>query len=277
MVKSAVYLLAGHERYLKEKAINDLRSSLLDHSSGELDFKSRKIEKKDTNVLEGLKEGFKYSFGFPPIRFILLLLCVISIMGTSYAVLMPVFAKDVLGGGPSTLGFLMSAGGIGALAATVYLASRRSIVGMGKLIPIASAVFSVALIAFSVSRTLWVSLIILAAAGFGLMTNMAVSNTILQTISEDALRGRVMSFYTMALIGTTPFGSLIAGSLAGRIGASNTIIIGGVSCLAASLIFSFKLPVIRKLIHPIYKKMGIIPEVASGLGSATRLRVPPED
>jgi MFS family permease len=231
----------------------------------------------NSNVMEELKEGFVYTFSFLPIRFILLLLGVISLMGMSYAVLMPVFARDILHGGPSTLGFLVGSGGIGALAATVYLASRKSIVGLARMIPISSALFASCLILFSLSRTLWASVIILAVAGFGMMTNMAASNTILQTITDDDKRGRVMSFYAMAFMGIAPFGSLIAGALAGRIGATDTLIIGGVSCIIASAFFASKLPQLNKIIHPIYRKIGIIPEVALGIGAATRLTAPPED
>ncbi len=243
----------------------------------EMDVKERKADIDNVSVMEKLKEGFLYAFGFVPIRLILLLLGVISLMGTSYAVLMPVFARDVLKGGPSTLGFLMAAGGIGALASTIYLASRKSIVGLGRMIPISSGIFSIGLIAFSLSRNLWVSLIMLAMAGFGLMTHMASSNTIVQTIVEDDKRGRVMSFYTMAFIGTAPFGSLLSGIIASRIGATNTLILGGTCCISASVLFATRLPLLTRMIHPIYRKIGIIPEIASGIGVTARLTVPPED
>lgn len=238
---------------------------------------AKKPEADKAGVLEEIREGFAYAFGFAPIRYILMLLGVISLMGASYVVLMPVFAKDVLKGGASTLGFLMASAGVGALVATVYLASRKSVVGLGRMMPIASAIFSIGLIAFSCSRMLWLSFVLLAISGFGFMTHMACSNTILQTIAEDDKRGRVMSFYTMSFIGTAPFGSLFAGWLASKIGATNTIIIGSSCCIAASAVFATKLPQIRRLIHPIYRKIGIIPEVASGIGAASRLSVPPED
>lgn len=242
-----------------------------------MDVKEHKVAFDDSNILEKMKEGFVYTFSFVPIRLILLLLAVISLMGTSYAVLMPVFARDVLHGNSSTLGFLMASGGIGALAATVYLASRKSIVGLAKMIPLSSMFFAISLIVFSLSRTPWISFAILSAAGFGFMTNMAASNTILQTIADDDKRGRVMSFYAMAFMGIAPFGSLIAGTLAGKIGATTTLIIGGACCLLASIFFASKLPELNKAIHPIYRKIGIIPEVASGIGAATRLTAPPED
>ena len=224
---------------------------------------------RDSHIMEGLKEGFLYAFGFAPMRFILLLLGVVSLMGSSCMVLLPVFARDVLKGGPDTLGFLTASSGIGALAATLYLASRRSVVGLGRMIPVASSVFAVSLVIFSLSHMLIVSLLLLVLAGFGMMTHMAASNTILQTIADDDKRGRVMSFYTMSFMGMAPLGSLLSGFLASRIGATNTLIIGSVVCFLASIIFAGKLPLLRKLIHPIYRKIGILPEVASGIGSAS--------
>ncbi len=238
---------------------------------------AHKVEKHASDILKDLKEGFVYTFGFPPIKFIILLLAVISLMGTSYAVLMPVFARDILKGGPWTLGLLMAGGGAGALVATLYLASRKSIVGLGSLIPVSSGVFSAGIIVFSLSRSTVISMLLLAIAGFGFMTHMAASNTILQTIVDDDKRGRVMSFYSMAFMGMTPIGSLLAGVLADRIGAASTLILGGSCCILASIVFATKLPLLKKLIHPIYKKIGIIPEVVSGMGTATRLTLPPED
>ncbi len=237
----------------------------------------RASRKYSSDIFKEIKEGFKHTFGFPPIRFIISLLAVISLMGTSYAVLMPVFAKDVLKGGPGTLGLLMAGGGIGALAATLYLASRKSVVGLSALIPISSGIFSVSLIVFSFSRSLPMSMLLLSIAGFGFMTHMAASNTIVQTIVDDDKRGRVMSFYAMAFMGMTPIGSLLAGVLASRIGAANTLVLGGLCCIMASAVFASKLPLLKKLIHPIYRKIGIIPEVASGIGAASRLTLPPED
>ncbi|MDO8525629.1 MAG: MFS transporter, partial [Candidatus Omnitrophota bacterium] len=238
---------------------------------------ARPLEKRAPDMLKELKEGFVYTFGFPPIRFIILLLAVISLMGASYAVLMPVFARDILKGGPETFGLLMAGGGVGALVATLYLASRRSIVGLGKLIPISSGVFSAGLILFALSHNVILSMSLLAIAGFGFMAHMAASNTILQTIVDDDKRGRVMSFYSMAFMGMTPIGSLLAGVLAVKIGAANTLILGASCCIAASAAFAAKLPLIKKLVHPIYRKIGIIPEVASGIAAVTRITLPPED
>ncbi len=224
-----------------------------------------------------LREGFSYALNFAPIRYLLLLLALVSLMGMPYNVLMPVFAKDILHGGPHTFGFLMTASGVGAFAGTMYLASRKSVIGLGRIIAIASGVFGAAVAAFSLSRSIWVSVLFLLMAGFGIMTQIASSNTILQTIVDDDKRGRVMSLFTMSFMGMTPFGSLIAGAMAGRIGAPNTLLLGGIACLAGSLFFASRLPSFRKSIRPIYTKMGIIPEMATGIQTAAELTVPPEE
>ncbi len=237
----------------------------------------RRPRHKDTRILDGVREGFAYAFGFAPIRFILSLLGVTSLVGMSYVVLMPVFARDILHGGAQTLGFLVASAGIGALIATVYLASRKTVLGLSRLIPISASIFAAGIMLFSLSRSLWLSMILLAVAGFGMMTNMAACNIILQTVADDDKRGRVMSFYTMAFMGVAPLGSLIAGALAMRIGVTATLVIGGTLCIVASAVFATKLPAIRAMVHPIYRKIGIIPEIASGVNVASELVVPPED
>ncbi|MDP2921704.1 MAG: MFS transporter [Candidatus Omnitrophota bacterium] len=219
------------------------------------------IQKKPYNILKDLKEGFDYVFGFRPIRDILLLLSVISMMGMSYAVLMPVFAKDVLGGGPHTLGFLMAAVGLGAFTGTAYLASKKNAVLLSNMLPISTGIFGAGIILFSLSYVMWVSLLLLFIAGFGIMVQMASSNTILQTIADDDKRGRVMSFYTMAFMGMAPIGSLLAGWLATGLGARNTLIISGISCIIAAVIFAFRVPYLKKIVRPIYVKMGISSEI----------------
>ena len=195
-------------------------------------LKPGKPKRARRHILHELREGVGYAFGFSPIRSILLLIALVSLMGMPYSILMPVFARDILHGGPHTFGFLMAASGCGALASTVYLASRKSVIGLGKLIATAAAIFGAGLIAFAFSNSLFLSLFFLCLTGFGAMALVASSNTILQTIVEDDKRGRVMSLFTMAFIGMAPFGSLIAGTLANAIGARNTLLIGGVSCLA---------------------------------------------
>jgi MFS family permease len=220
-------------------------------------------------LLHELREGFSYALGFTPIRVLLTMLALLSLAGMPYTVLMPVFAGKVLRGGVHTYGFLMTASGVGAFISAVFLASRKTVLGLGRIIAVAAAVFGVALITFALSRNIPLSLVALSIAGFAAITQIAACNTILQTITEDDKRGRVMSFYTMSFMGMAPFGSLLAGALAGRIGAPDTVLLGGLLCMAGSLYFSLKLPAIRSMVRPIYMKMGIIPEVAKGIQTAT--------
>lgn len=231
----------------------------------------------DSHVLEELKEGFNYTFGFIPIKYIILLLALVSLMGMPYTVLMPVIAKEILHGGSHTFGFLMGASGLGALIGALYLASRKNVLGLGRIVPMAAALFGFGLITFSFSSYVWLSLVLMVIIGLGMMLQMASSNTILQTIVDDDKRGRVMSFYTMAFMGTAPFGSFMAGSLAKTIGVQNTILMGGIACVLGAFVFAYKLPEIRKAIHPIYVKMGFIPEkFSSGIQAATQLTFPME-
>jgi MFS family permease len=205
-----------------------------------------------------LKEGFTYALGFSPIRSILLFLSLISLVGMGYVTLMPVFAKDILHGGPDTLGFLMAASGLGALMGAIFLASRKSVRGLGRIIALASFIFGLGILIFSLSRIFLVSLLTLAFAGFGMMVQMASSNTILQTIVDDDKRGRVMSLFTLAFMGMAPLGSLLAGGLAHWIGAPLTLLIAGVLCLGASFLFQWRLPRLRAMIRPIYLQKGIL-------------------
>jgi len=216
---------------------------------------------RTSRLWEALREGYSYAFGFAPIRYILLQLGLMSFMGMSYTVLMPIFAKDILHGGPHTLGFLMAASGIGALIGSIYLASRRTILGLGRLIAYASGIFGIGIIAFSLSGMLIVSLCMMFITGFGMIVQMASSNTILQSIVEEDKRGRVMSIYATAFIGMAPLGNLFAGTLASWIGAPYTLIISGATCIIGSLFFALKLPQIRKKVRPIYVRMGIISEL----------------
>ena len=223
----------------------------------------------DTNVLKRatdsmlvqMKEGWSYVSGFAPIRVILLLFAVVSLMGWPFTVLMPIFAGQVLHGGPHTLGFLMGAMGIGALVSALSLAVRKSVVGLGRMIPISTAAFGIGLILFGASRVLWLSLVLMLVCGFGVMQQMAASNTIIQTIVEEGKRGRVMSFYTMAFVGMAPFGSLLAGTLAHAVGAPLTVMLNGACCIVGAAWFATQLPSIRKLIRPIYIDLGILPPV----------------
>ncbi len=209
-------------------------------------LKPKQTLPRKTNVLMELIEGFAYAFGSLPIRSVLLLLALVGLLGMPYSALMPVFAREVLQGGPDILGFLMGASGIGALAGAIYLAARKSVIGLEKVIVLAAAIFGAGLMAFSLSRILWCSLALMVLTGFGMMVQMASSNTLLQTTVDDAKRGRVMSLHTMALMGTMPFGSLLAGSVASRIGAPHTFMIGGICCVVGACIFASKVSAFRK-------------------------------
>jgi len=238
----------------------------------------RKINNKNTRVFKEMKEGFSYAFGFAPIKYIILLLGLVSLMGMPYSVLMPVFAKEILHGGSHTFGFLMGASGLGALTGALYLASRKNVLGLGRIIALSAGIFGLGLITFSLSRIFLLSLALMVITGLGMMLQMASSNTILQTIVDDDKRGRVMSLYTMAFMGTAPFGSFLAGVLAKIMGAPNTLLFGGVSCIFGAFIFARKLPELKRLIRPIYVKLGFIPtEVLSGIQAATDLTMPPEE
>jgi MFS family permease len=225
-----------------------------------MNVKPRIISTERTDILDELKKGVAYAFGFSPIRSILLLLFLTSMMGMPVMVLMPIFSKKILMGGPETLGFLMAASGVGALIGAMFLAWRRSVIGLGRLIPLASGIFGLGLIAFSFSRNLYLSLILGIFTGFGMMVQMASSNTLLQTIVDEDKRGRVMSLYTTSFMGAAPLGSLMAGALANKLGAPLTVMCGGIFCIAGALLFARNLPNIRKMIHPIYVRMGIMPE-----------------
>jgi MFS family permease len=217
----------------------------------------------------GMLEGARYAFGFTPIRAILLLLALVSFMGMPYMILLPIFAQDVLKGGPSAYGLLSASAGVGALIGALYLASRRTVLGLGRTIAFCAGLFGVALIGFSFSRDFWLSMLLMALTGMGMMVLMAASNTILQTITDEDKRGRVMSFYSMAFLGTAPFGSLFAGALANRIGAPYTVMIGGAASVLGGLFFATQLPRLRRLVRPLYVKLGIVAEVATGLQAAT--------
>jgi MFS family permease len=230
----------------------------------------------DVSVLMQFAEGLRYVYGFRPIRSLMTLVALVSLLGMPFSVLMPVFANDVLAGGPHTLGFLMTATGCGALMGALWLAARKSVVGLGQVILRAAFLFGAGLAAFSFSRVLWLSMVCLIIAGFGMMVQFASSNTVIQTVVDDEKRGRVMSFYTMCFLGTAPFGSLLAGTLSARIGAPHTVLLSSICCAGAAVWFSRELPEIRSVVRPIYVRMGILPEVAAGIQTVSQLMTPPE-
>lgn len=235
------------------------------------------VPRSGKRLRQDLAEGWTYVVESVPIRSILLLLALVSLVGMPYTVLMPIFAAQILRGGAHTLGFLMAASGVGALTSAITLAARRSVLGLGRMIPISSALFGAALIAFACSRVLWISIVLLLGTGFGFLQQMAASNTILQTIVAEEKRGRVMAYYSMAFQGVAPFGSLLAGALAAKIGAPATLAGGGAFCILGAIWFARRLPQIRRLVRPIYAELGILPEVAAGIQSASILQTPPKN
>lgn len=219
------------------------------------------VEKKQVSPVQQLVDGCRYAFGFPPIRAIILLIGSVSLMGMPYAVLMPIIADKVLGGGPGTLGVLMAFSGVGALTSALILAARKSVRGLTRLIPLSTAAFGFTLLVFSYSSWLWLSLVAITIMGYAMIQQNAACNTILQTIVEPDKRGRVMSLYTMSFMGMMPLGSLWAGALAERIGAQKTLYISGLASIAIAFWFYRQLPQMSKYIRPIYLRMGIIPRV----------------
>ncbi len=237
-------------------------------------LKPQAARRKATSTFTELKEGWDYVSSFLPIRTILLLFAVISLMGMPFVVLMPIFAAQVLHGGPHTLGFLMGAMGVGALVSALSLAVRKTVRGLIRMIPAAAAVFGIGLVGFGLSHVFWLSMLTVLIAGMGMMQGMAASNTIIQTLVTEDKRGRVMSYYTMAFVGMAPFGSLLAGAMAhllpatttlmGRVylpltGSQWTVIINGAIVVVGALWFFLQLPALRVVVRPIYQEMGIIP------------------
>jgi len=210
-------------------------------------------------MVQQLREGWVYVAESLPIRTILGLFAVLSLMGWPFTVLMPIFAAQVLHGGPHTLGFLMGAVGVGSLLSALTLVVRKSVRGLTKMIPIGAGVFGLGLIAFGLSHSMWLSMLMMFVTGFGMMQGLTTSNTILQTLVDEHMRGRVMSYYTMAFVGMAPFGSLLAGAMAHAIGAPDTVIVSGAVCMAGGLWFWTRLTRVRSAMRPIYQELGIVP------------------
>jgi MFS family permease len=218
------------------------------------------VGKGTVHVFQEIREGFRYAYRAPAMRATLLLVALVSLMGLPYIVMMPVFAKDVLQGGPDTLGFLMGATGVGALAAAVYLATRRSVIGIGIWIAGSAGLMGVGLVLFSLSRLFWLSMGLMVLIGFGMMVQFVASNILLQTLVDEDKRGRVMSLYTMSFLGMSPLGSLLAGWLGSIIGVPMTILLGGIACTMGGLLFAGYLPLLRQATRPILVEKGIISE-----------------
>lgn len=211
----------------------------------------RDVSRAPTSALHGLREGIRYLREFRSIPYLLLNLSLVSIAGTPYMTLMSVFAKDVLHGGPESFGFLLAASGVGATIGAVYLATRKSPRGLGRLIAIAMCLYSVGLLAFAESEWLWLSLVIVLFTGFGMMLTMASTNTLVQTLVDEDKRGRVMALWTMAFMGAAPIGSLWGGFAATHIGAPRTVYIGALLCMVTTAIFIRRVPALRRETAPI--------------------------
>lgn len=232
---------------------------------------------QERKVWQSLKDGFRYAFGFPPIRALIIIVALLSLFGMPFTVLLPVFARDILYGGANTLGYLMGASGFGALSGALFLAQRKSVIGLGKVIICTMLIFGLALIAFSFSKMLLLSLVLMLFSGFGMIVTMASCNTLLQTLVDDDKRGRVMSLYSTAFMGMAPIGSMLAGSVAEQIGVGYTLAGCGLLCAVSIIPFAVNRPKLRRMVQPIYERLGIVPEIATGLQSASNLTAPPEE
>nr|WP_263627827.1 MFS transporter [Komarekiella delphini-convector] len=207
------------------------------------------VEIQKSNTWQKLTEGFQYAYYFLPVRSILLLLAVASLVGMSYTTLLPIFAVEVLRGGSETLGFLTAAAATGSVFACVYLSFRHKVAGLERLIAFSPAIMGIGFIFFSLSQIFWLSQLALLLVGWSSTLQVAASNTVLQFIVEESKRGRVMSFYAMCFMGMAPFGNLLAGTLAHYLTAPSTLILGGVVCIVGSVLFVQQLPQMAKLIH----------------------------
>jgi MFS family permease len=230
------------------------------------------------HVLHELREGLVYTFGFPPLRALILLSAVVSLLGIPYTVLMPVFADDLLHGGPQTLGFLMGGIGVGAVIGALLLASRRTIVGLGRWIVVAGLGFCAAISVFALSHSVGLSVLMMGFTGFSLVIANAASNTLVQTIADEDKRGRALSLLMMCFLGLVPIGGLIFGELArpDRLGPRETVILGALCVAAAMMVFGMNLAKLREHVRPILIARGILPPIASGLEAQGELTAPPE-
>lgn len=234
----------------------------------------KKSAPSEAPIWTDLRAGVVYAYHFLPIRATLVLLAVMSLIGTQPSVLMPLFAKDILHGDAHTQGLLLGASGLGATIGVLYLASRRSVLGLGRVIVTGGALFGVGLMGFALSSVLTLSLAAMLLSGFGLITLYAASNTVLQTIVDEDKRGRVMSLYSMAFVGAAPLGSLLVGWLASRAGAPVTLFASGLFCVAGSLYSLRLLPLLWKDVKPVYIRKGILPEIAQAVSAATEPSAP---
>ena len=235
-------------------------------------LRPRKMQPKKQHFIAEFKEGLKYAYVF---RHIFIFLALLSLVGMQYAVLMPVFAREILHGGSQTLGILMAFSGLGAVTGTIYLASRKNASGLGGMMLISSLTFSSGITLFSFSKNIYLSCLMLIFVGFGMMVTMASGNTILQTYSDEGKRGRIMSLFTMAFIGMAPLGSILIGSLANSIGAPHAMLLCGIFAFMSASVFGFNLPKFRETMKPLREK-ALKAQEAAAIQTVDALTTPPE-
>ncbi len=214
---------------------------------------------KGASVFAELKEGFSYVFGDAPIRALLLLIMAFVVLGQSFGTLLPIFANTILDGDSGTFGLLVSVIGFGSVVAAIWLASRQSVLGLGRVIFVCTLIFGVALILFARSTHLQLSMFLLFCVGFSSLSVMVSCNTIIQTLVDDRLRGRVMSLLGMVFMGSMPLGTLTYGKIAGLMGAPFAVVVGGIGCIVAGIVFRLQLPSLRRIVQPLYVERGILP------------------
>lgn len=219
-------------------------------------------------ILEDLKEGFNYVSGNIPIRSLLLLISVISFFGLPLMTFIPAYVKDILHGESEMLGLMLSCIGIGSFSAAIYLAARKSVLGLGKVVTIAGVLMGLGLVIISFVKTPWIAAVICVPIGFSIIANVASINTLLQTLSDEDKRGRVMGYLAMTFTGITPIGSMFLGALEEYTGLPIIILISGIFCIAGASVFEHYRPLVRKHARPVYIEKGIIKEIAIGLDSA---------
>ncbi len=223
-----------------------------------LKFKQGTPERRHENISQLFREGFDYTFGQRPLRNILLLLGIVSLTAGPYAVLLPVFVTQYLTGGAGTLGYLMAMSGFGSLIGAAFLTARSTFFGFDKLVAAAAALIGISLVSFMFARSLWFCTLLMFCLGLGFVLQIVGSNTLLQSMVDDSLRGRIMSFYTMILMGIGPIGSLLAGALVNRFGVVFTFVAGGICCIIGALLFFRNISTFRKQACPIYVKAGTL-------------------
>ncbi|HEY9662056.1 MAG TPA: MFS transporter, partial [Allocoleopsis sp.] len=204
-------------------------------------------------IMQHLKEGFVYAFGFAPVRSILMMVGMVSFLGVNFVVILPIFSNEILHGDANTLGLMMAASGVGSLIAAVLLSLRREVRGLGLWVAIAPIIYGLGMIAFAGSRSIWLSVLLLAVIGFGSLLQSAASNTIIQTLVPDEMRGRVMSIYIMSFLGMISFGNLFQGTHVSLICAPATVLMNGIICVLVAVLFARQLPKLRRMVwasHP---------------------------